>query len=64
MPDHPQDHKVIRGPMHRGAVATPVTTLASYTAGKEIDNVGEHFSGRSNISNPYDLSPESFRCRL
>jgi hypothetical protein len=31
------------------------TMLAAYTAGKEIDDVGEHFSGRTNISNPYNL---------
>jgi hypothetical protein len=31
------------------------TLLASYTVSKEIDNVGEHFAGRTNISNPYDL---------
>jgi Carboxypeptidase regulatory-like domain/TonB dependent receptor len=31
------------------------TVLASFTGGKEIDNVGEHFSGRTTITNPYDL---------
>ncbi len=29
--------------------------LGSFTGSKEIDNVGEHFSGRSGIGNPYDL---------
>jgi hypothetical protein len=31
------------------------TVLASYTASKEIDDVGEHFAGRTNITNPYNL---------
>ena len=31
------------------------TVLGSYTASKEIDDVGEHFAGRTNISNPYNL---------
>ncbi|MBI4907341.1 MAG: carboxypeptidase regulatory-like domain-containing protein, partial [Acidobacteria bacterium] len=36
-------------------VSRGFTVLASYTASKQIDNVGEHFSGRSGIANPYDL---------
>jgi hypothetical protein len=32
-----------------------MTFLASYTAAKEIDNVAEHFSGRTAIANPYNL---------
>ncbi len=31
------------------------TVLVSYTASKEIDDVGEHFSGRTGISDPYNL---------
>jgi hypothetical protein len=31
------------------------TLLGSFTASKEIDNVSEHFAGRTGISNPYNL---------
>ena len=31
------------------------TVLGSYTFGKEIDDVGEHFSGRTSVSDPYNL---------
>jgi len=31
------------------------SVLGSFTGSKEIDNVGEHFSGRTGIGNPYDL---------
>ncbi len=31
------------------------TVLGSYTFSKEIDDVGEHFSGRTSVSDPYNL---------